>query len=42
MQESVNEFLKPRVVKVSPVNELHAKVTIELFHAGCGNCRGGD
>ncbi len=29
MQESVNEFLKPRVVKVAPVNDLHAKVTIE-------------
>jgi hypothetical protein len=31
MQESVHEFLKPRVVKVSPVDELHAKVTIEPF-----------
>ena len=33
MQESVNEFLKPRVVKVAPVNDLHAKVTIEPFRA---------
>ena len=31
MQESVNEFLKPRVVKVIEVNDLQAKVTIEPF-----------
>ncbi len=40
MQESVNEFLKPRVVKVSPVNELHAKVTIEPFERGYGHTLG--
>jgi DNA-directed RNA polymerase subunit alpha len=40
MQESVNEFLKPRVVKVSPVNDLHAKVTIEPFERGYGHTLG--
>jgi DNA-directed RNA polymerase subunit alpha len=40
MQGSVNEFLKPRVVKVSPVNDLHAKVTIEPFERGYGHTLG--
>jgi DNA-directed RNA polymerase subunit alpha len=40
MQESVHEFLKPRVVKVSPVDELHAKVTIEPFERGYGHTLG--
>ena len=40
MQESVNEFLKPRVVKVAPVNGLHAKVTIEPFERGYGHTLG--
>ncbi|MDX1405675.1 MAG: DNA-directed RNA polymerase subunit alpha [Woeseiaceae bacterium] len=40
MQESVNEFLKPRVVKVAPVNNLHAKVTIEPFERGYGHTLG--
>jgi DNA-directed RNA polymerase subunit alpha len=40
MQESVNEFLKPRVVKVAPVNDLHAKVTIEPFERGYGHTLG--
>ncbi|MDH4072045.1 MAG: DNA-directed RNA polymerase subunit alpha [Gammaproteobacteria bacterium] len=40
MQESVNEFLKPRVVKVSPVSDLHAKVTIEPFERGYGHTLG--
>ena len=40
MQESVSEFLKPRVVKVSPVNDLHAKVTIEPFERGYGHTLG--
>ena len=40
MQESVHDFLKPRVVKVSPVDELHAKVTIEPFERGYGHTLG--
>lgn len=40
MQESVHEFLKPRVVKVTPVNELQAKVTIEPFERGFGHTLG--
>jgi len=40
MQESVNEFLKPRVVKVAPVDDLHAKVTIEPFERGYGHTLG--
>ena len=40
MQETVNEFLKPRVVKVAPVNDLHAKVTIEPFERGYGHTLG--
>ena len=40
MQESVDEFLKPRVVKVSPVTELNAKVTIEPFERGYGHTLG--
>ncbi|MGB5344868.1 MAG: DNA-directed RNA polymerase subunit alpha [Woeseia sp.] len=40
MQGSVNEFLKPRVVKVTPVDNLHAKVTIEPFERGYGHTLG--
>ena len=40
MQESVHEFLKPRVVKVSPVSDLQAKVTIEPFERGFGHTLG--
>ena len=40
MQESVNEFLKPRVVKVTPVNDLQAKVVIEPFERGFGHTLG--
>ena len=40
MQESVNEFLKPRVVKVIEVNDLQAKVTIEPFERGYGHTLG--
>jgi len=40
MQEVVHEFLKPRFVKVSPVNDLHAKVTIEPFERGYGHTLG--
>jgi DNA-directed RNA polymerase subunit alpha len=40
MHESVHEFLKPRVVKVSPVNDLLAKVVIEPFERGFGHTLG--
>lgn len=40
MQESAHDFLKPRVVKVSPVNDLQAKVTIEPFERGFGHTLG--
>ena len=40
MQESVHEFLKPRVVKVSPINDEQAKVTIEPFERGFGHTLG--
>ena len=40
MQASVNEFLKPRVVKVIEVNDLQAKVTIEPFERGYGHTLG--
>ncbi len=40
MQESVHEFLKPRVVKVTPVNDLLARVVIEPFERGFGHTLG--
>ena len=40
MQESVSEFLKPRIVKVQPVSAQHAKVTIEPFERGFGHTLG--
>ena len=40
MQGSVSEFLKPRVVKVQPLNEYHAKVVIEPFERGFGHTLG--
>ena len=40
MLESVHEFLKPRVVKVTPVNDLLAKVVIEPFERGFGHTLG--
>ena len=40
MQESVHEFLKPRVVKVTPVNDTNARVTIEPFERGYGHTLG--
>ena len=40
MQESTNEFLKPRVVKVTPVDATQAKVTIEPFERGFGHTLG--
>ena len=40
MQDSVHDFLKPRVVKVTPVNDLLAKVVIEPFERGLGHTLG--
>ncbi len=40
MQESVHEFLKPRVVKVAVVNDTNARVTIEPFERGYGHTLG--
>ena len=40
MQGSVTEFLKPRVVKVQSIADLHAKVIIEPFERGFGHTLG--
>ena len=40
MQGSINEFLKPRVVKVQPVSPRHARVVIEPFERGFGHTLG--
>jgi DNA-directed RNA polymerase subunit alpha len=40
MQGSVAEFLKPRVVKVQPLNARHARVVIEPFERGFGHTLG--
>ncbi len=40
MQGSVNEFLKPRVVKVQPLTARHARVVIEPFERGFGHTLG--
>ena len=40
MQASVGEFLKPRVVKVTPTNARQAKVVIEPFERGFGHTLG--
>jgi DNA-directed RNA polymerase subunit alpha len=40
MQGSVNEFLKPRVVKVSPLAPRQARVVIEPFERGFGHTLG--
>ena len=40
MQSSVNEFLKPRVVKVQPVAPRQARVVIEPFERGFGHTLG--
>ena len=40
MQSSVNEFLKPRVVKVHPVAPRQARVVIEPFERGFGHTLG--
>ena len=40
MQGSVSEFLKPRVVKVSPLAPRQARVVIEPFERGFGHTLG--
>jgi DNA-directed RNA polymerase subunit alpha len=40
MQGSINEFLKPRVVKVHPVSARHARIVIEPFERGFGHTLG--
>ncbi|MEM9171840.1 MAG: DNA-directed RNA polymerase subunit alpha [Pseudomonadota bacterium] len=40
MQDSTMEFLKPRVVKVAPVSDSQARVTIEPFERGFGHTLG--
>ena len=40
MQGSVAEFLKPRVVKVTPQGPRHARVVIEPFERGFGHTLG--
>ncbi len=40
MQGSVTDFLKPRVVKVQTITDLHAKVVIEPFERGFGHTLG--
>lgn len=40
MSESVTEFLKPRVVKVTPESDQHARVVIEPFERGFGHTLG--
>ncbi len=40
MMESVNEFLKPRVVKVNAIDSERARVTIEPFERGFGHTLG--
>ncbi|MGI9246890.1 MAG: DNA-directed RNA polymerase subunit alpha, partial [Steroidobacteraceae bacterium] len=40
MQSAVAEFLRPRVVKVTPTSPRHAKITIEPFERGFGHTLG--
>ncbi|MEO0951503.1 MAG: DNA-directed RNA polymerase subunit alpha, partial [Pseudomonadota bacterium] len=40
MQESTNEFLKPRVVKVTSASDTQARVVIEPFERGFGHTLG--
>ena len=40
MQSAVAEFLRPRVVKVTPSSPRHAKITIEPFERGFGHTLG--
>ena len=40
MQESATEFLRPRAVKVQPIDANHAKVTVEPFERGFGHTLG--
>ena len=40
MQSAVAEFLRPRVVKVTPTSPRHAKIVIEPFERGFGHTLG--
>src|SRR5690606_36230299 len=40
MQESATEFLKPRTVKVQPLDSTRARVTVEPFERGFGHTLG--
>jgi DNA-directed RNA polymerase subunit alpha len=40
MQESATEFLRPRAVKVQPLKENQAKITVEPFERGFGHTLG--
>lgn len=40
MADSVNEFLKPRIVNVEVINERHAKVSLEPLERGFGHTLG--
>ena len=40
MQESVTDFLRPRAVKVQPLQANQAKITIEPFESGFGHTLG--
>ena len=37
MTESISDFLKPRIVNVETVNDIHTKVTLEPFERGFGH-----
>ena len=40
MQGSVSDFLKPRIVDVQQINDMHAKVTLEPLERGFGHTLG--
>lgn len=40
MADSVNEFLKPRLVNIEPITEQHAKITLEPLERGFGHTLG--
>ena len=40
MQESATDFLRPRTVKVQPLKENNARITVEPFERGFGHTLG--
>ena len=40
MQSAIAEFLRPRIVKVTPTAPRHARVVIEPFERGFGHTLG--